>query len=271
MAWISVDQKFIGGKLRKLYKAIGCSQNEAIGILIVLWLWGIDNADEKGLIVSADRDDIAEVIRPGLNTSLDADAVVEALVQNGWIDKAGGKLYFHDWSEWRSYYNSYTNSKTKNAERVRRFRQKNTDYEECNVTSNVTCNVTSNVTESKDEPISETAEMVQPPKRKKVGYSTEFEKFWEVYPRHADKGQAYKKYSARQKDGYSPEELYMAAEKYAEQCRIRKTEQEYIKHAKTFLGDATPFVEFIPKNQINQDTPVREESTGNPFRSTQEE
>ena len=48
MAWISVDQKLIGGKLRSLHKAIGCSQNEAIGILITLWLWGIDNADMDG-------------------------------------------------------------------------------------------------------------------------------------------------------------------------------------------------------------------------------
>ena len=64
MAWISVDQKMVGGKLRKLYKAIGCSQNEAMGMLVGLWLWGIDNADADGLIVSAEREDIADVLMP---------------------------------------------------------------------------------------------------------------------------------------------------------------------------------------------------------------
>ena len=46
MAWITVDQKLIGGKLRDFAKRSGISQNEAIGILIRLWLWGIDNAEE---------------------------------------------------------------------------------------------------------------------------------------------------------------------------------------------------------------------------------
>ena len=54
MAWITVDQKLIGGKLRDFAKRSGISQNEAIGILIRLWLWGIDNAEESGRIVAAE-------------------------------------------------------------------------------------------------------------------------------------------------------------------------------------------------------------------------
>lgn len=96
MAWISVDQKLIGGKLRSLYKAIGCSQNEAIGILITLWLWGIDNAEMDGLIVSADRSDIAGVLQTGLSSSLDAESVVESLIDSGWIDDVEGQLYLGD-------------------------------------------------------------------------------------------------------------------------------------------------------------------------------
>ena len=96
MAWISVDQKLIGGKLRSLYKSIGCSQNEAMGILVFLWLWGIDNAGMDGLIVSADRSDIADVLKPGLAPGLDAETVVETLIQNHWIDEVDGELYFHD-------------------------------------------------------------------------------------------------------------------------------------------------------------------------------
>ena len=45
MAWISVHEDIIGGKLRELSKSLGCSQNESIGILIRLWLWCINNAE----------------------------------------------------------------------------------------------------------------------------------------------------------------------------------------------------------------------------------
>ena len=101
MAWISVDQKLIGGKLRTLHKEIGCSRNEAIGILITLWLWGIDNSDMDGMIPSADKSDIAEVLRPGISEDLDPELIVGKLIECGWIDEQDNGLYLHDWGEWR--------------------------------------------------------------------------------------------------------------------------------------------------------------------------
>jgi len=78
-------------------------------------------------------------------------------------------------------------------------------------------------------------------------YSVQFEDFWREYPRKADKAQAYKKYNARIKDGFSPEELLMAAKKYSEQCARDRTEEKFIKHGKTFLGESTPFLDYVPK------------------------
>ncbi len=49
------------------------------------------------------------------------------------------------------------------------------------------------------------------------------------------------------RDGWSEEELLSAAKKYAEECRKNKTEKTYIKHAKTFLSESTPFLDYIPK------------------------
>lgn len=190
MAWISVDQKLIGGKLRSLYKSIGCSQNEAMGILVFLWLWGIDNAGMDGLIISADRSDIADVLKPGLAPGLDAETVVESLIQNRWIDEVDGELYFHDWSEWRSYYNKYIGEKKKHAERMRRYRSKNSESDEkCDAESDVTSDVTPN----------DTPEQETPPEaeKKTPKYDKDFETFWAAYPRKADKGQCYKKYKAR--------------------------------------------------------------------------
>lgn len=258
MAWISVDQKLIGGKLRSLYKSIGCSQNEAMGILVFLWLWGIDNAGMDGLIVSADRSDIADVLKPGLAPGLDAETVVETLIQNHWIDEVDGELYFHDWSEWRSYYNKYIKDKKSNAERQAKFKARKRQEAEENAENNVTDDVTTN----------DTPEQETPPEaeKKTPKYDKDFETFWAAYPRKADKGQCYKKYKARIKDGYSPEELLAAAMNYAEQCRRQKTEQQYIKHGKTFLGDSVPFADFLPKMNEQPVETKRPETGGNPFR-----
>ena len=56
MAWVSVHQEVDGAKLRRLYKTIGCSKFEALGILNFLWFWGMKNADENGLVADADLD-----------------------------------------------------------------------------------------------------------------------------------------------------------------------------------------------------------------------
>lgn len=94
-------------------------------------------------------------------------------------------------------------------------------------------------------------------------YSKEFEKFWSIYPRKMDKAQAYKKYNARLQDGFSPDELYMAACNYSEQCQKDKTESKYIKHAKTFLGESTPFLDYLPKK--GSSTGMKAEDEDDPY------
>lgn len=103
----------------------------------------------------------------------------------------------------------------------------------------------------------------EPPK-----YTPDFEVFWDAYPRKADKGMAYKKYKARINDGYSPAELLEAAKNYALQCRRQNTEKQYIKHPKTFLGDSTPFLDYLPKPVA---PPTGGNTTGNPFEEYKED
>ena len=78
-------------------------------------------------------------------------------------------------------------------------------------------------------------------------YSVCFESFWKAYPRKKEKSKAYKAYSARLKDGYSEEELLQACEKYAAECKSRKTEERYIKLGATFLGPNTPFCDYLTR------------------------
>lgn len=96
-------------------------------------------------------------------------------------------------------------------------------------------------------------------------YSVDFEEFWAIYPRKADKAQAYKKYKARLEDGYSHEQLCQAARNYAEQCRRDRTEEKYIKHGKTFLGESTPFLDYLQKNEAQSGAEVTNDDE-NPFR-----
>ena len=80
-------------------------------------------------------------------------------------------------------------------------------------------------------------------------YSKAFEEFWKAYPRKIGKGEAYKKYKARLNDGWSKAELLEAAKNYAGRVARERTEQKYIKHAKTFLSENTPFTDFLPKGK----------------------
>lgn len=95
-------------------------------------------------------------------------------------------------------------------------------------------------------------------------YTTDFEELWEAYPRKVDKGQAYKKYKARLEDGFSHEQLYEAVKNYAAQCKKQRTEAMYIKHGKTFLGESTPFLDYLPKDKPAQ-SEAEYDDNENPF------
>lgn len=76
-------------------------------------------------------------------------------------------------------------------------------------------------------------------------YNVNFDAFWKVYPRKKEKAKAYKAYCARLRDGYSEAEMLKAVTAYAEECRKSNTEEKYIKLGATFLGNSTPFTDYI--------------------------
>ena len=80
MAWVSVHQEVDGSKLRRLYKTIGCSKFEALGILNFLWFWGMKNADETGLVSDADLEVLSRYLYGcGEGSTLDMGKVVQAV------------------------------------------------------------------------------------------------------------------------------------------------------------------------------------------------
>lgn len=68
-------------------------------------------------------------------------------------------------------------------------------------------------------------------------YSPEFEIFWNEYPRKLGKKEAAKTFEKVVKTGEDPQIIIQCATNYKKQCDRLKTEQQYIKHPKTFLNE----------------------------------
>ena len=106
------------------------------------------------------------------------------------------------------------------------------------------------------QPVSEMEAQVRIGENRSVyskSYCSSFEEFWTVYPRKKEKAKASRAYQARLRDGFSEAELLGAAKQYAEECAKERREQKYIKLAGTFLGPATPFVDYLKREEAKQD------------------
>lgn len=278
--WIPVYATVIGPKLRRCGNILGCSDGEVLGILNFLWMWGRYNTEESGLILYADKTDIANcILMQNRRSSLDPNDVVDALIECGWIDEVGNELYIHDWDVWQSAWIKLKKTRERDAMRKRDARKREKEAEERRRLANglQDCpaeNPTDNPQSvPADDSSVEQLEMVQlrelPEKTaepKPLAYSDEFEAWWKVYPRHVAKGDAYKKYKARKKEGFSAEKLLEAAQNYAEQCRKKRTEQSFILHPETFLNSSRKFEDFIKKEEpIPEESEDFEPSYKNPF------
>lgn len=258
MAWVSVHDNVIGGKLRELAKEIGRTQEEALGILVSLWIWGLNNADKDGRLMSADRDDVLEAFTVKLAGNLKVD-LVDALVKTRWMDEPEpGVLYIHDWDQWQEQWYKAIERRENDAKRKAESRRVKRMLEaQADAAGKREGIPASPVRQPGDDPPREPQQPEEP------RYAPAFEEFWQAYPRKIGKGEAYKKYQTRRKDGFSDSQLLEAAKNYAINCRRRKTEKEYIKHPKTFLSDSLPFLDYLPNDEPIQDEQISPQI--NPF------
>jgi len=263
MAWISVHDSLYGPKLRELYHRLGCSEFEAVGLLVSLWMWGLQNATAEGKIPHTGRADIERYLYSrSSGSATEPGKVVEALFQSGWLEERESDIYIHDWLEWQRPVYKDERRRASDSERQRKWRQhKNATQQSDQLT------LPEVLPGNSPEQIALTPQIASKPrekaktKRTTNNYPQHFLDFWEVYPRKDDKGTAYKNYQARLNNGFSEEELLAAAEKYAAQCKRNKTEKKFIKQPGTFLSANMPFLDFLPKDK-NQ---THEPDNGNPF------
>lgn len=227
---------------------------EAEGILVSLWLWGLDNADKFGFIPYADRSDIEIALSSSSKRSkLRLNDIVDALVESGWIDEDGDGIRLHDWEVWQDQWYKAKERREADAYRKRQIRSRQKDAsspDETGMSEESPQDIPPIVPQDSGDNQQEAPASGQPPdppKSPTPEYTPAFQAFWEAYPRKIGKGEAYRKYQTRRKDGFSDAQLLEAAKNYAAQCIRKHTEKEYIKHPKTFLSDTLPFLDFLPK------------------------
>lgn len=261
--WVSVYKSANGPKLRKLAKKLNRCKAEALGALVLLWQWALENADsETGVVLSADEEDVGRYLYYEIgDDTLDANDIVLAMIDSGWIDRGedGVQLIIHDWDEWQAPWRSYNARKKANRESKRKERAEKA-AEAQNVSSENAERKLSNAdtNQNRKEPAVK--------KSNKIEYSSAFGRLWEVYPRKDDKQIAYRKYSARIKDGYSEDELFEAVQNYATYVKKEVREKRYILMGKTFFEPEGRFTQYLPKKS-NADNDVAQAviDDGNPF------
>ena len=100
-----------------LAQALKISRREAVGMLIDLWTWGLNCADETGHLRGITNEGIAMALDW---SGRQAAKLVNALVDCGWIDGENGNYSLHDWAD----YTSRLSDKRKDADRKREARKR---------------------------------------------------------------------------------------------------------------------------------------------------
>ena len=101
------------------------------------------------------------------------------------------------------------------------------------ISDDINCNqLQSNVTENTRNEKRET----------RNDHKSDFEEFWNHYPRHKEKQAAFTKWKSAVKED-KPTDIIAAARNYAAECRGK--EEKFVKLAKTFLGPDKHYREYI--------------------------
>lgn len=118
MAWIEVHQTLPSHrKIKALKRELKIKTPQAVGHMVMLWLWAIDNAPD-GDLSSIDPDDIAEASEWPKSGSV----FVEAMIHAGFLDE---NMQLHDWGEYAGLLMEKRDAKRANdRERQQRHRDK---------------------------------------------------------------------------------------------------------------------------------------------------
>lgn len=103
-------------KIPDLADALGVSQAQAVGHLVMLWCWCFNYVKDGNLTGIKPR-----AIARSCGWAGEPEAFLEGLVEAGWVDRDAGELFVHDWQD---YGGKRLKQGAAHAERMRENRSK---------------------------------------------------------------------------------------------------------------------------------------------------
>lgn len=154
-----------------------------------------------------------------------------------------------DGTIWIEQAEKMVGSESSSAQRVRAFRERKKalllQCNESNAQSSIELRVQS-LEKDKD------SASAPPPGQSTTGYSSEFETWWDAYPRHKEKQKAFKRWKTTIKGGATTDQLLAATKAYAAECRRKGTVEDYIKHPATFLSASQPWRDYLGSGEARE-------------------
>lgn len=84
-------------KTLALARLLRVDRRYAVGLVIDLWTWGLDNADREGSLTGMTQEDIALALDWPTKK---AAGLIKALIDAGWLEQHGETYVLHDWSDY---------------------------------------------------------------------------------------------------------------------------------------------------------------------------
>ena len=256
MAWIEVHQSLPSHrKTRKLARLLGLKPPggipQAIGHMVMLWLWCVDNA-QSGDISNIDKGDIADAA----GWTKDPDVFVWALGDAGFLD-TDGKI--HDWNDYAGkLIMQIAQRKAGNRSRQQKYRdnQKRDNVFHDSVTavddntlvtrydavtsrvmhSSHNATTVPNPTVPNHTPIAPTVGDADASPRPRDEISELFDVFWSTYPRKTAKANALKSWRKIKPNKGLAQRIILAVREQAKTSQWTRDDGQYIPHPATWLN-----------------------------------
>lgn len=270
MAWIESHQSL--SRHRKTLRAsalLRINKYQLIGHLHELWWWALDNVPSDGAL----GDLMDEEIAMAAGWDGPATDFVDVLIVVGFIDRRDDERFLHDWYDYAGKLleerERDRTRKRQERENKRRPSDRPEDVQRMSGGRHGDVQRMSGCTQPNPTQPTEPEKIVPPdtvPEARKDNpdppgdkppsvYSSEFETFWQNYPRKTEKKAAWKTWRTRLREGIAARDLILAATHYAAYHQQRGTELEYIKHPKTFLGPSRAFEEWVTASAASTGPP----------------
>jgi hypothetical protein len=241
MAWISVHEQLKDHhKLRHLSKLLKCSRHEALGVLVSLWLWGINNADRTGNLNGADENDIADGI---MYRGQSAEILVECLLVSGWMEKVEGHFILHDWDMWQDQWFKALDRREADTKRKR---------EERSSKKEMSTDSPQDIPEDSQQDVRNSPSPSPSPSPSGKAIDEFFESVWELYPKKEGKGQV--KPAQRKKlyaIGYEKVKACVEAYKKAKSG----TDRQYLQNGSTFFNSG--YIDYLDAEPPQEPTKLK--------------